>query len=95
MEQLNDKWWWKLEQDGVYQLGLTAATLKRYGIVWNLIPRDGDEITSGTPLVNIESSNSLCPLLAPISGKIVEWNQQVLEAPDILTNETYLLKVQV
>lgn len=95
MEKLNDKWWWNQIDNNVYELGLTAETLKRYGVIWTLVPRMSDDIIVGTPIVNIESSKSLCPLLAPISGKIVEWNPRALETPDILTDQTYLLKVQV
>ena len=86
---MNDKWWFR---DGF--LGLTTAAVARLGVVWNFIPRKTDNLSIGVPFLNIESSRSLGPLVSPIDGKVVAWNDNLLDNPDQLTNETWIVKVE-
>jgi glycine cleavage system H protein len=92
---LNDKWWVSATDDPtIFNIGLTQQALQRYGVIWNLVPRDLESLERGKPFLNIESSRALCPMMAPISGKIRAWNEALWENPDQITEHTFIVRVQ-
>jgi len=77
--------WCAVEEDGNIRLGMTdyfQAQLKN--IIYLELPKPGAEICLGDALASFESQKIASDLLCPISGRIIEINEDVLEQPNII-----------
>lgn len=88
-----------LEKDGKYILGLTDYAIEQLGdIVFLELPDVGAEFVKGEVFATIESVKAASEIYMPISGKIVEINEAVVDNPEILNESPYekgwLVKVE-
>ena len=62
------------------------------------LPEVGDEFSKGDTFANIESVKAASEIYMPISGKIVEVNSALVDAPESLNDDCYengwLVKVE-
>ncbi|WP_427854601.1 glycine cleavage system protein H, partial [Desulfotomaculum copahuensis] len=49
----------------------------------------GDEVTAGETFGTVESVKSVSDLFAPVSGKVVDVNDAVMDHPDLINKEPY------
>ncbi|MCL1885728.1 MAG: glycine cleavage system protein GcvH [Dehalococcoidia bacterium] len=85
-----DHVWCKKEPDGNIRLGMTyfyQEQLKR--IVYLDLPRSSKLISKGDPIASFESSKIASDLISPISGTIVESNNELSEKPGLVNNDPY------
>lgn len=80
-------------------IGLTDYAIEQLGdIVFLELPEVGDEFAKGDTFANIESVKAASEIYMPISGKIVEVNQELVDAPETLNQDCYeggwLIKVE-
>lgn len=87
--------------DGVATIGITdyaQDALSDVVFVEFAIDPD-DEISAGDSLATIESVKAAAEVVFPVSGKVIEVNQDVVDSPETLNNSPYeegwLVKVQV
>ncbi len=63
------------------------------------LPEVGDELTSGEPACEIESVKAVSDVYSPVSGEIVEVNEALEDAPEVVNEDPYgagwLFKVKV
>lgn len=83
----------------IVTVGITKYALDQLGdIVFLDIPKVGDEIKKGTTCGTIESVKAVSEMYAPISGKIIEVNTNVLNDPITIAENPYetgwLFKIQ-
>ena len=83
----------------VCTVGLTDYAIEQLGdIVFLELPEVGDEFSKGDTFANIESVKAASEIYMPISGKIVEVNSALVEAPESLNEDCYengwLVKVE-
>ena len=88
-----------VKQDDKYIIGLTDYAIDQLGdIVFLELPEVGDEFKKGDTFANIESVKAASEIYMPISGKIVEVNSELIDAPEKLNDDCYengwLLKVE-
>lgn len=88
-----------LEKDGIYTIGLTDYAVEQLGdIVFLELPDVGAEFAKGEVFATIESVKAASEIYMPISGKIVEINEAVVDNPEILNESPYengwLVKVE-
>lgn len=88
-----------LEKDGTYTIGLTDYAVEQLGdIVFLELPDVGAEFAKGEVFATIESVKAASEIYMPISGKIVEMNETVVDNPEILNESPYengwLVKVE-
>lgn len=88
-----------VKQDGKYIIGLTDYAIDQLGdIVFLELPEVGDEFKKGDTFANIESVKAASEIYMPISGKIVEVNSELIDAPEKLNDDCYengwLVKVE-
>ena len=88
-----------VKQDDKYIIGLTDYAIDQLGdIVFLELPEVGDEFKKGDTFANIESVKAASEIYMPISGKIVEVNSELIDAPEKLNNDCYengwLVKVE-
>lgn len=88
-----------LKQDNNFVIGLTDYAIEQLGdIVFLELPEVGDEFSKGDTFANIESVKAASEIYMPISGKIVEVNSELVDAPEKLNEDCYeggwLVKVE-
>ena len=80
-------------------VGLTDYAIEQLGdIVFLELPEVGDEFSKGDTFANIESVKAASEIYLPISGKIVEVNSALVDAPESLNEDCFengwLVKVE-
>lgn len=88
-----------VEQDGKYIIGLTDYAIEQLGdIVFLELPSVDDEFSKGDTFANIESVKAASEIYMPISGKIIEVNEALIDSPEMLNEDSYengwLIKVE-
>ncbi|HNW25244.1 MAG TPA: glycine cleavage system protein GcvH [Candidatus Gastranaerophilaceae bacterium] len=88
-----------LEQGDKYVIGLTDYAVEQLGdIVFLELPDVGAEFVKGEVFATIESVKAASEIYMPISGKIVEINDKVVDSPEILNESPFekgwLVKIQ-
>ncbi|MCM1339962.1 MAG: glycine cleavage system protein GcvH [Muribaculaceae bacterium] len=71
-------------------VGLTDYAIEQLGdIVFLELPEVGDEFAKGDTFANIESVKAASEIYMPVSGKIVEVNEGLVDAPESLNEDCY------
>ena len=84
------EWTWVKLEDGKARIGITDYAQKQLKeIVFAELPNVGDEVTKGEPFGTVESVKSVSDLVAPLSGEIVEVNEEVVNNPQIINEDPY------
>ncbi|MFF2271112.1 glycine cleavage system protein GcvH [Agromyces sp. NPDC058136] len=90
--------WISIDGD-VATIGITDYAAEKLGdVVYVDLPAAGTTLTEGTVVGEIESTKSVGELFAPVNGEVVEANQAVIDAPELVNSdpfgEGWLIKVQ-
>lgn len=81
--------WVKTEGDKV-RIGITDFAQSEFGdIVFVELPEVGDEIEADEPFGSVESVKTVSELYAPISGKVVEINENLDDSPEFVNESPY------
>ncbi len=93
-----DHEWLKVEDDMVY-IGITDYAQESLGdIVFVEFPEMNAHVSEGEELANIESVKTAASLYTPVSGEVVEINDELEDAPELLNTdpyETYIVALKV
>ena len=82
--------WIRIDEDGTCIVGITDYAQESLGeIVFVELPSEREEISQGDSFGGVESTKSVSDLFAPISGEVLEVNEELLESPDILNTDPY------
>ena len=72
------------------KVGISAVAADALGdVVYVDLPAVGDTVTAGETCGEVESTKSVSDLYAPVSGTIVEVNQEAVDNPAILNEDHY------
>ncbi len=81
--------WAKIEGNRA-KIGITDyAQLKLNDIVYVELPNVGDEIKKGETFGVVESVKAASDIYAPLSGKVVAVNDDVVNSPEVLNEDPY------
>ena len=81
---------WARDEEGLVRTGLTDYAQGELGdVVFVELPEVGSQVTQGEPYGSIESVKAVADLYAPVTGKVVEVNEALTEAPELLNEEPY------
>ena len=90
--------WVKLE-DGIVTVGITDYAQHALGnIVYVDMPEAGDEVTAGEEFGAVESVKAASDLISPVSGEVVEINEELEDSPELLNEDAFanwIMKVKV
>ncbi len=76
--------------DNTYTIGLTDYAIEQLGdIVFLELPEVGQEFSKGDTFATIESVKAASEIYLPISGKIIEINEELTDAPEKLNEDCY------
>ncbi len=87
-------------QDGeIYCIGLTDFAIEQLGdIVFVELPQVGEKYAKGEIFGTIESVKAASEIYMPVSGEVVEINEQLIEKPELLNenefDKMWLIKVK-
>lgn len=89
----------RLEGDNA-TIGISAFAIDQLGdIVFLELPGVGDSITKGESFGTVESVKAVEDLNAPVTGTVIECNDEMVDSPENLADEPYgkgwLIKVKV
>lgn len=85
-----DHEWARLEEDGRVRIGVTAYAVEQLGDVTLIdLPTVGDEVNAHDRFGDIESVKTVSELFAPISGRIVEVNEELDNQPELVNDSPY------
>ena len=81
--------WVKME-DGVAVVGITDFAQDALGdVVFINLPQEGDSVTAGESLGDVESVKAVSDILCPVSGTVAAVNEDLADAPEALNSDPY------
>ncbi len=85
-------------ENGNYNIGLTDYAIEQLGdIVFVELPEVGSEYAKGEIFGTIESVKAASEIYMPVSGKVIEINEKLIENPELLNEgefeQEWLIKV--
>lgn len=90
---------WAKVEGNIIILGITDHAQESLGdVVFVELPDNGSTTVAGKSYGTVESVKAVSDIISSVSGKVVEYNQNVLDAPDTLNSDPYgegwLVKVE-
>ena len=81
-------------------IGITDYAQDQLGdIVFVELPEEGEQVVAGDTFGVVESTKSVSDLYAPVTGKVVESNDPLLESPETINDDPYgegwMIKVEI
>ena len=71
-------------------VGVTAYAAAQLGdIVYVDLPQVGDSVTAGQTVGELESTKSVGELFCPVSGEVVEVNEQLSSSPEVVNSDPF------
>ena len=88
-----------LEQNGQYEIGITDYAIEQLGdIVFIELPEIDTEFSKNEVFATIESVKAASEIYMPISGKVVEINEEIVDSPELLNDDSFenkwLIKIE-
>ncbi len=92
--------WVRIESEGVAIIGITEYATESLGdVVFLDLPDVEAELTQSEKLGEVESVKAVSDIYSPISGRVLERNEQAIEKPEMVNDGPYesgwLLKMTV
>ena len=76
--------------DNTFTIGLTDYAVEQLGdIVFLELPETGAEFKKGETFATVESVKAASEIYMPVSGKIIEINEEAANSPEILNEDSY------
>lgn len=81
---------WAKRENGRVRVGITAFAAERLSdMVFVELPKVGAEVRAGEAFGVIESVKAASDLYAPVSGRVVEVNQAVVDHPETINQDPH------
>lgn len=82
--------WARRDDDNRVTVGITQYAQDALGdVVYVDLPASGTRVESGQPFGEVESTKSVSDLYAPVNGTIVERNETLESAPELVNSDPY------
>lgn len=82
--------WALLEKSGCVRIGITDYAQKMlHEVVFVGVPKKGSEIKQMESLGTVESVKAVSEVYSPVSGKVVEVNQELTTSPEMVSQDPY------
>jgi len=91
---------WVATEESVATIGITDHAQEQLGeIVYIELPSIGEKISKDDPFGVVESVKAVSDIYAPVSGTVIEVNEDLAESPEAVNEDPYgdgwLIKVRV
>ncbi|HEX5940414.1 MAG TPA: glycine cleavage system protein GcvH [Dehalococcoidia bacterium] len=99
LKYTKDHEWVRMEGDFAV-VGITDFAQDSLGdVVFLQLPDENDDLQQFGKFGEVESVKAVSDLFAPVSGRVIERNEAVIETPELVNNEPYgggwLLKLEL
>ncbi len=82
--------WVRNEGDGIITVGITEHAQDLLGdMVFVELPDVNDEVSTGDDICVAESVKAASDIYAPVSGKIIEVNEDLEDSPELVNSDAY------
>ncbi len=82
---------WVRVEGNIAVIGITQYAQEQLGeIVYIDLPRPDDDMTSGEVMGSVESVKSISDLYTPVSGKVIEINEDLIDEPAKINEDPYV-----
>jgi len=90
--------WVDMSDDNTAFIGIDDFAQSEMGdIVFINLPDVGDTVEAGEVFGDVESVKAVSDLISPVSGKVIEVNEELLDNPGLINEEPYeawMIKVE-
>jgi glycine cleavage system H protein len=90
---------WIIIEDGIATVGITDHAQDLLGdIVFVDLPQVGDEVSFGEDVSTVESVKAASDVYCPMSGTIVEINEDLLDSPEMVNGsplDSWFFKIEI
>jgi glycine cleavage system H protein len=91
---------WLAAEETVATVGITDHAQEQLGeIVYIELPSVGEKVSKDDPFGVVESVKAVSDIYAPVSGTVLEVNEDLAESPEVVNEDPYgdgwLIKVRV
>lgn len=91
---------WIHLDDHIATIGITDFAQASLGdITFIQVPKEGEEIRKDDPFGVVESVKAVSDLYAPVTGRVVEVNEPLMKAPELVNedpfNDGWMVKVEM
>ena len=92
--------WVQIDSDHIATIGITEFAQESLGdITFVQLPKEGEEIKKDDPFGVVESVKAVSDLYSPVTGRVVEVNLPLLNAPELINEDPYsdgwMIKVEI
>ncbi|ALV61893.1 Glycine cleavage system H protein [Thermococcus sp. 2319x1] len=85
-----DHEWVQVLEDGTVLVGITDYAQKELGdLAYVELPEVGKEVAKGDVLCEVESVKAVSEVYAPVSGEVIEVNEELKDAPEKINEDPY------
>ena len=82
--------WVRVEADGTVTIGITDFAQEQLGdVVFVELPEVDMEVEIGQEIAVVESVKAASDIYAPLSGKVIAVNEQLVDAPELTNEDSY------
>ncbi len=82
--------WASLEDDGLIWVGISNHAQEALGdVMFFQAPKIGQQVKQGEAIAAIESVKAASDIHAPVSGQVVELNEEVDATPELVNEKPY------
>ena len=83
-------YWVELENENVARVGLTDFGQELLGSVTGVtLPSEGESVDAETSVGEIEAADATEELISPVSGTVIEVNEELQDSPSVINDEPY------
>lgn len=92
--------WVRSEGNGIYTVGITEHAQGLLGdMVFVELPEVGETVATGDDVAVAESVKAASDIYAPITGEVVEVNEDLEDAPELVNSDAFgdgwMFKIQI
>ncbi len=81
---------WVRQEGDLFVVGITDHAQSELGdLVFINLPNLEDDVIAGDALADVESVKAVSDIISPVSGVVVEVNEELLDAPEKINESPY------
>jgi glycine cleavage system H protein len=81
---------WLRPSGATVRVGITDFAQDALGdVVFVELPSVGTQVEKGGPLGEVESTKSVSQIYAPVTGRVIEANEQLRDSPELVNSDPY------
>ncbi|MDX1609958.1 MAG: glycine cleavage system protein GcvH [Halofilum sp. (in: g-proteobacteria)] len=90
LKYTRDHEWVRVDDDGTVTIGITDHAQQELGdLVFVEVPEVGTTFAAGDAAAVVESVKAASDVYAPLSGEVVEANDELADAPETINNDAF------